>query len=99
MDEESWYLQHQHANRETCGSAQKHKINKGRAFVFEVLKGSGTQWTVRKRKPPDLLGFVKDVYRPSVSNCVAYISKISSRAFFCCRPSSPQAPVVFCAIV
>lgn len=51
-------------------------------FVFEVLKGGGTQWTVRKRKPPDLLGFVKDVYRPSVSNCVAYISKISSRGFF-----------------
>lgn len=93
MDEQIWYLQHHQAYRETCSSAPKHKINKGRAFVFEVFKGSSTQWTARKRKPPDLLGFVKDVYRSRVSNCVAYISKISSRLFFCHRPSSPRAPV------
>lgn len=93
MDEQSWYLQHHQANRETCSSAPKHRINKGRAFVFEVFKGGGTQWTARKGKPPDLLGFVKDVYRSSVSDCVAYISKISSHVFFCHRPSSPRAPV------
>lgn len=62
--EQSWYLQHHQAQRATCSSAPKHKINKGRAFVFEGFKGSDIQWTARKRNPPDLLGFVKDVYRP-----------------------------------
>lgn len=69
----------------------------GRAFDFECLKGNGTQWAARKRNPPDLLGFVKDVYPTFL--IVQGISQKSAAVFCATDPPLPRLVRAFCAIV